>query len=85
MKYSRLQNSEGKTIQNLLIIYEDRQIKAISYDTEIATWNINEKRLDIFGYYSPTSSKHLNAFLQHIGIDRKLSTQDIKTTDVIQL
>ncbi len=85
MNYITLTNDDHRTIANLLIINDKRTITAVSYDTEIARWNVNEKRLDICGYHSPTSTKHLNAFLKYLGIERKLSKQDLLTTDTIQL
>ena len=85
MNYITLTNDDHRTIANLLIINDKRTITAVSYETEIARCNVNEKRLDICGYHSPTSTKHLNAFLKYLGIEHKLIKQDLLTTYTIQL
>ena len=38
-----------------------------SYDTIVATYNSATDELKINGYYSSTTNKHLNSFLNYIG------------------
>jgi len=50
--------SEGETFTDL-----------ISYNTRVAYYNHNTKQISINGYYSATTARHINAFLNSFGFD----------------
>ena len=41
-----------------------------SYETEVASYNHETNVIDVKGYYSQTTAKHINAFLEYYGFDR---------------
>lgn len=41
-----------------------------SYTTEVATYNSIKNEMKVNGYYSMTTMKHINAFLEFYGFDR---------------
>lgn len=43
--------------------------KLMSYDTEVATYNHKENKMTVHGYYSATTARHINAFLDYYGFD----------------
>ncbi len=52
----------------------------VSYTTEVAQVNPSEKTFTVNGYYSPTTSRHINEFLlQHEVITTRLSKGDLES------
>ena len=45
------------------------QVKSdlISYNTNVASYNHDTKKMTVKGYYSPTTASHINAFLNYYG------------------
>ena len=41
----------------------------ISYRTKVASFNANTGKMTINGWYSATTSRHINAFLDYFGFD----------------
>ncbi len=41
----------------------------LSYNTEVARYNHNTNKMEVFGYYSQTTARHINAFLNYYGFD----------------
>lgn len=44
--------------------------KLLSYDTEVASYNRVTNKMNVYGWYSSTTSKHINAFLEYFGFDK---------------
>lgn len=42
----------------------------VSYGTRVASYNHSANEMTIFGYYSATTGKHINEFLEYLGFDR---------------
>lgn len=40
-----------------------------SYNTDVATYNHETNEMKVKGYYSPTTMRHINAFLDYFGFD----------------
>jgi len=49
-------------------VHENGTHVLTSYDTQVASYNPNTKNLDIKGWYSSTTARHINAFLNHHGL-----------------
>jgi len=67
MKTQSLQLAEFKRKANILI--DEKESRLISYDTEVATYNHTNKKVTVNGWYSATTSRHINAFLKFYGLD----------------
>lgn len=44
--------------------------KLLSYDTEVASYNRVTNKMNVYGWYSLTTSRHINAFLEYFGFDK---------------
>lgn len=44
--------------------------KLFSYDTHVATYDNLNNKMTVNGYYSATTARHINAFLEFYGFDR---------------
>lgn len=42
----------------------------VSYETRVASYNHLTNEMSVYGYYSQTTGKHLNAFLEFYGFDK---------------
>jgi hypothetical protein len=51
------------------VIEENGISKLQSYETIVAEYNHNTNIMKVFGYYSPTTARHINAFLEYYGFD----------------
>lgn len=40
-----------------------------SYETIVAEYNTDTNEIKVFGYYSPTTMRHINAFFDYCGFD----------------
>ena len=68
-----------------LVIENDKNIKLQSYETIVAVFNKKTNVLKINGWYSMTTSKHINDFAKMCGYYKSLSKKEIKDGLVIQL
>lgn len=68
-----------------LIIEDDSTIKLQSYTTIVAEFNKKTKVLKIHGWYSMTTSKHINDFLRELGSCKRFSKKEIYNGLTIQL
>lgn len=53
----------------------------ISYNTEVAKYNTDTKEIEVFGYFSQTTARHINEFLYQLGFEtlsKKQMEQKIK-------
>jgi hypothetical protein len=48
----------------------DGLIKLISYTTNVATYDTINNKMYVYGYYSQTTAKHINSFLELYGFKR---------------
>ena len=51
------------------VIEENGISKLQSYETIVAEYNHNTNMMKVFGYYSTTTARHINAFLEYYGFD----------------
>ena len=57
-----------KSFGSKMFVQEDENVaKLFSYNTEVAQYDITEKKMTINGKYPPTTNTHINAFLDHYG------------------
>ena len=41
----------------------------VSYDTRVASYNYSTKELSIYGWFSATTARHINAFIIQFGFE----------------
>jgi hypothetical protein len=58
-------------------IYNHSYDELISYNTIVAIYDWNTKIMHIHGYYSPTTARHINAYLQYHGF-KKASKKELE-------
>ena len=44
--------------------------RLVSYNTEVANYNHETNIMTVNGWYSATTSRHINAFLEYYGFDK---------------
>ena len=50
---------------------DDEQISdLISYTTKVASYNHDTNKMNVYGWYSMTTARHINAFLEFYGFDK---------------
>lgn len=52
------------------MINESGVIKLKSYDTIVAQYDPQTKKVTVNGWYSTTTARHINAFLVHFGFNK---------------
>jgi hypothetical protein len=69
MKIFDLHPTNGrKSFYGKCKVMEDNGVsKLLSYDTVVAEYNHSENKMKVHGYYSPTTARHINAFLSYYG------------------
>ena len=60
-------------------------IKLKSYDTIVAEFDVNTKKLKVNGWYSSTTSKHINSFISYLGGSFTLSKKELNEKPVIKI
>jgi hypothetical protein len=55
----------------------------ISYETRVAYYNHNENFISVHGYFSATTAKHINEFLEYYGFE-KLTKKQMEQKPQIQ-
>lgn len=68
-----------------LVLENDNTIKLQSYETIVAVFNKKTNVLKINGWYSMTTSKHINDFLRELGSCKRFSKKEIYNGLTIQL
>ena len=59
----------AKSFYNKCKVVETEEMATLtSYKTKVATYNFESKKAVIFGRYSQTTARHINAFLVNYGI-----------------
>lgn len=72
IKVRNLENSNGNTIANQFNIIQDNVVTFQSYDSVIASYDFDTKKLTVDPHYydySTTTSKYFNIWLESIGLD----------------
>ena len=47
----------------------DHYSDLISYETRVASYNHNTKEMSVYGWFSNTTAKHINDFLEFYGFE----------------
>ena len=50
--------------------YANNITRLVSYNTEVANYNHETNAMTVNGWYSATTARHINAFLEHFGFDK---------------
>lgn len=86
METYELNATKQKSYYGKALVLEDKNtIKLKSYGTIVAVFNKKTKVLKIGGWYSMTTSKHINDFLRALGSCKRLSKKEIYNGLTIQL
>lgn len=48
----------------------DHYSNLISYETRVASYNHNTNEMSVYGWYSATTARHINAFLEFYGFEK---------------
>ena len=56
----------------------------ISYTIRVASYNHLTNKIQIFGWYSKTTGKHINAFLQFYGFDKQAKSELFKNFNLVK-
>jgi maleate cis-trans isomerase len=82
MKSTKLEAiySSQKSFSNKAIIIDGTKLQ--SYSTIVAIKNLTDRTIEINGYYSGTTARHINEFLQQNGLD-KLSKKEIEAKPIL--
>lgn len=69
INYILVKNFKGH--YNKALMYQNKENSnhyiLISYNTIVA--ELKDNKYIVYGYYSPTTARHINAFLEHFGIE----------------
>lgn len=69
MKTIELTPLRRKSFYGKAVMIKDKEVyKLKSYETIVATFNPETKELKINGWYSATTARHINAFLDYFGL-----------------
>lgn len=77
MKTFSLLNEKNKPLQNCICVKEETRVLLMSYNTHVATFDIQQNKMHVIGTYSNITRKHINAFLEFYGFD-KCTKQEFK-------
>lgn len=62
-------NGEKSFYGKAIVIAENNVSKLKSYDTIVAVYNHETNEMRVNGWYSMTTARHINAFLNYYGFD----------------
>lgn len=86
MKVYELNATTQKSYYGKALVIEGKStIKLQSYETIVAEFNKKTNKLKINGWYSMTTSKHINDFLRALGSCKRLSKKEMYNGLTIQL
>jgi len=69
-----------------LIPSEDKtKIQLKSYNTIVAEYNLRTKKLKVYGWYSSTTARQINKFIDYLGGGRHLSKYDMSQEPTIKI
>jgi len=78
-KYDNRNSFYGKAI----IKKEDNKVLLYSYNTLVAIYDHNNNTMTIKGWFSSTTARHINEFLQQYGFD-ELTTKEMEKSQLIE-
>lgn len=70
MKTFYLNNSPKHHVSEYTNSSNDHLSDLVSYETRVASYNHKTNEIQVFGWYSQTTAKHINAFLEFYGFDK---------------
>lgn len=70
MKTFYLNNKKNNHVNEYTNSDGEHYSDLISYTTRVASYNHLTNEMQVFGYYSSTTMKHINDFLEFYGFDR---------------
>ena len=65
-----LNNSAKHHVNEYVNNDDDHYSDLISYETRVASYNHKTNEMSVYGWYSATTAKHINAFLEFYGFDK---------------
>lgn len=69
MNTFQLQPLSRKSFYGKAIVKTENDISSLtSYNTIVATYNHTTNKMVVNGWYSMTTARHINAFLDHFGL-----------------
>jgi hypothetical protein len=69
-KVTELQPINRKSFYGKALIVRNDNISELkSYNTIVATYNHDTNKVNVKGWYSETTARHINSFLLHFGFD----------------
>lgn len=69
MKTFSLQGDNGKALANCTVVETNGVSYLKSYNTTVAEFNHHRNEMKVCGWYSKTTAKHINKFLEFYGFD----------------
>ena len=63
-------NGQKSFYNKAKLINSNGIIKLVSYSTTVATFDTINNKMYVYGYYSQTTAKHINSFLELYGFKR---------------
>lgn len=70
MKTFYLQGENGKSLANCTVVEANGVSYLKSYNTTVAEFNHHRNEMKVNGWYSKTTAKHINAFLEFYCFDK---------------
>lgn len=62
-------NNRNSFYNKCHVVENDGIATLFSYNTKVAQYNLNSKKMEVFGWFSSTTARHINAFLNFYGFD----------------
>lgn len=67
----KAQNDSRDSFYGKAVLIHDGNItKLKSYNTIVSEYNHETNKIKVFGWYSQTTARHINEFLQYYGFDK---------------
>ncbi|MAX51513.1 MAG: hypothetical protein CMH22_05995 [Methylophaga sp.] len=63
------------------VVTESGESKLFSYNTEVASYDHLNNKMTINGWYSATTARHINAFLDFYGFDKMNKKQILEAAN----
>lgn len=70
MKTFYINNKKNNHVNEYVNSDGDHCSDLISYDTRVASYNHKTNEMSVYGWFSATTAKHINDFLEFYGFDR---------------
>jgi hypothetical protein len=70
MKTFYLNNSPKHHVNEYVNSEGDHYSDLISYETRVASYNHATNEMSVYGWFSQTTAKHINAFLEFYGFEK---------------